>query len=225
MSETTQFFFLIPLPIKGIKLDGVSTIYSLDVKNSPLVNTLKAVTKSSIDTYLLKTVTFNERYNYVNKLKLIDDAGDWMVKTLPKEYVDTYTPYCHYPLLICYERNPDTGIKYTVAIPATEKECHVHLFILFIQYIQLQDPNCELLNYLDKMTKGQKYGGSSPSPVAAVTAGKGLTRDLRNGCCFGNMFVRIEEERREGIIGVLNHRPCRTGDVDLLKRIIKRWFT
>lgn len=222
MSETTQFFFLIPLPIEDVVSDGIDCVYSLDEKTSPLINALKKTTStnSSVDAYLLKTIRFDERYNYANKLTELDenDPETWIMKTLPKEYVDAYSPYCCYPLLICFKKSPDSLVGHIIVSPNNETDYFIHLLILFIQYIQLQNPCCELLNYLDKMTKHGRYVESSRNGVQPPKKNS-LTRSLRSGCCFGNLFVK-----RNGKVGVLSHRPCQTEDRDLLKRIIKQWI-
>ena len=77
MCESTQFFFLVPLSIKNVKLNGVEE-YVLDERNSLILDLVNKLT--TVDTILLKAVVYNENFNYINKVPLMtDDLDNWIV--------------------------------------------------------------------------------------------------------------------------------------------------
>ena len=187
MCESTQFFFLVPLSIENVKLNGVEE-YVSDERNSPILDLVNKLT--TVDTILLKAVVYNENFNYINKVPLMtDDLDNWIVKMFP----NVYSPFCHYPLLICFIPNSSGRVKYAINIPNGESDCYVHLLILFIQYIQLQNPRCELLYYLDEMTKTGKY--NKVHEIQFSSQKNNFTRQSRTGCCFTNLFVSKNDSK------------------------------
>ena len=207
MCDLTQIFFLVPISIKS-ELHGVSES-KLNVGQSPLLDLLEKTTND--DTFLLKTVTYNKSINYINKNAMNSaDLDNWIVKTLPTEYIDLYSHFCHYPVLICSKANTSSPVTYSIKFPKEELDCYIHLLILFIQYIQLQNSRCKLLYYLDIMTKSGKYiEVCNPQ----FTEQRDMsTRQLRHGCCFTNLFIS-----KNGLkVGIVPHKPCKTKDKDVL---------
>lgn len=219
MSNRKQLFFLIPLMhLNDDIYDEDDRIICRLEQDSPLLQTLLKAGYADT-TCLLRSVHEHNRFNYVSKCKVKHDVSSWILDTLPSDYIKDYSSLCTRPLLICTKK-PESLVRYTVTSQTkTEDQCYLHLLMMYIQYIQIQDPTCSILSYLNSIIKKSK------TVLGSSTVDSNRLPPYRSKCCFTKLFVRIrrndEDKSTCGEIGILYHEPCIKEDIT---RIIRYWL-
>lgn len=239
MSCKTQFFFLLPINVRDVTL---SIVHSQRVRNKDcLIARLSELIKHDDDMqyFLLKNIRYKSSYNYFKKIKA-DNAINWILDSLPDDYINDYSRYCTFSLLTCIRNNQSninnvedndngTGIinprlTFSVYTPKTQLDCFVSLLLMYIQFIQLQNPYSKILTHIDKhlketalttsKKKEKKTLKKSASAVKINSTTNAVATDVsqhmiesyrQNNCCYSNLALSVDITRNMAYVNVLKH--------------------